>query len=374
MRGIAALVVVFDHMRSAFFLPYRVRGTGQPIGSGLLVRLIYMDHYYAQVAVIVFFALSGYLVGSSVIKSTKNGTWSWSNYLLTRLTRLYVVLIPALLLTWGFDFIGRSLTVTSPTYLASESAGVLPLAAQDTVSSFFGTMFFVQNVYTNVYGTLGPAWSLANEFCYYLLFPFCVLCLLRRRHLLLNLALLVAVAVFWGGGIVILFPTWLGGIVAGAFAKRYPLSSRLSRRVTFLISIAAAAGTVLASAAHRLDFTTGSYILGLAAIGLIWVALCSPPANDSYDKVALFFSEISYTLYLTHEPFLILLSALWIRERRWPPDFAHLLLAVVPISAAVIFAYLIYLLFESRTDTFRRFLKQKLLTRSAARAATVSAS
>ena len=56
--------------------------------------------------VIVFFVLSGYLVGGSVLRSVRTGSWSWRAYLLARLSRLYVVLLPALLLGGALDWLG----------------------------------------------------------------------------------------------------------------------------------------------------------------------------------------------------------------------------------------------------------------------------
>ena len=47
-------------------------------------------------AVIIFFALSGYLVGGSVINAIRRSEWSWVRYLTQRLVRLWLVLLPAL--------------------------------------------------------------------------------------------------------------------------------------------------------------------------------------------------------------------------------------------------------------------------------------
>jgi peptidoglycan/LPS O-acetylase OafA/YrhL len=315
--------------------------------------------------VIFFFGLSGYLVGTSVLKSNQNKTWSWANYFISRLTRLYVVLIPAMLLTLCFDAIGRWNHISAPTYFAIDPESGFSLASQATARSFWGTLLFVQNIYTNVFGTIGPAWSLANEFWYYTLFPLLIACFFRRRLAVFYGLLFIATAIFSHVAILVLFPTWLAGVFAGAIAKRFPLRSFVERRGLFAVSAAAAIGSVLGSAAHRLDMLVGDYILALAAVGFIWSALCSPPSKGVYARVALFLSEISYTLYLTHEPMLVLLSAFWLRGRRWYPDFAHLLFSLIPIGAAILFSYLAYLLFESRTETVRRYLKNNALDRFA---------
>jgi peptidoglycan/LPS O-acetylase OafA/YrhL len=350
MRGLSALMVVFDHMRNAFFIPYR------KAGSGLLVNIIYIDHYVAGAAVVFFFALSGYLVGTSVLRSNERGTWSWKKYLITRLTRLYVVLIPALLLAALFGAIGRSNPISAPTYFAVTDG--YSLAPLDTVSSFFGTLFFLQNIRTAVFGTLGPAWSLANEFWYYMIFPLGVLAFARRRSSIAYGLLCIAILFFVGGEIISLFPTWLAGVAAGIIAQRWPLRLPMRRRAVFAASVVVTLGGIVAAAAHRIPYKGEVYIVGIAAIGLIWSTLSAPPATGRYAKAAILLSEISYTLYLTHQPMLILLGAFWLRGNLWTPDLPHLVLTLVPISIAVFFAYLMYLLFESRTDAVREFVKK----------------
>ena len=141
LRSVAAFVVLFDHLRNAFFLPYRQTPTSNPIGDSLLIRLIYMDHYYARVAVIVFFPLSGYLVGDSILRSMSRGIWSWADYLVNRMTRLYVVLIPALCLTAFFDFVGRNNNLSARTYFMPDALSHESLASQDTLRAFIGTAF-----------------------------------------------------------------------------------------------------------------------------------------------------------------------------------------------------------------------------------------
>jgi peptidoglycan/LPS O-acetylase OafA/YrhL len=351
MRGISALIVVFDHMRGSFFVPYTQSG------SGPLVRFIYIDHYVARAAVIFFFALSGYLVGTSVLKSSGEDRWSWSSYLLNRLTRLWMVLIPVLLMTAAIDAMGHSVPRLAPLFAE--------VAAADTPRAFFGTLFFVQNIYSDVFGSVGSAWSLAYEFWYYILFPVAVLAFVRQgaRRWLYAL-LFVAVAVFSGKSIFLLFPIWLAGVGAGLVAARMPLRSALVRRSLFLVSFGMVVGAVLLTAAHRASETAGDYVMGLGAMGLIWCALSSKPASGAYAKAAIFLSEISYTLYLTHQPLLMLFSAAWLGTHKWTPTAAHLLMTIVPIGVAVLFACLMYLLFESRTDALRRFLKKSLLDRA----------
>jgi peptidoglycan/LPS O-acetylase OafA/YrhL len=158
MRGLAAVSVLCTHIRELYFVPYH------QAGSGLLVKFLYIDHYVARAAVIFFFALSGYLVGMSALNAIESGRWSWRDYLLNRFSRLYVVLVPALLLTAVLDWIGRANALSRWAYFNDPSEGGLTTASLDTFKNFFGTLFFLQNIHTGWFGSNSPLWSLSCEF------------------------------------------------------------------------------------------------------------------------------------------------------------------------------------------------------------------
>ena len=54
-------------------------------------------------AVLVFFFLSGYLVGGNEIVNLIGKKLNFSHYIFNRLTRLWIVLLPALLATFAFN-------------------------------------------------------------------------------------------------------------------------------------------------------------------------------------------------------------------------------------------------------------------------------
>ncbi len=59
--------------------------------------------------VVVFFVLSGFLVGGAVIERARGGKAFMRNYLIDRTSRIYVVLVPTILLMFFFVALGRSL-------------------------------------------------------------------------------------------------------------------------------------------------------------------------------------------------------------------------------------------------------------------------
>ena len=101
LRGIAAVGVCLSHLRDFFFQDYPKVPHHNP-----LLAAAYLATGLGHQWVIVFFVLSGYLVGGSVLRSFALDRWSWRSYLLNRMTRLYTVLIPALVLGGLLDMAG----------------------------------------------------------------------------------------------------------------------------------------------------------------------------------------------------------------------------------------------------------------------------
>ena len=162
VRGGAALLVLLSHARNLFFRDYRDLGSYQTLTNRILYFLTGLGHE----AVIVFFVLSGFLVGGSVLKASIK--FSWPTYLVARTSRLYVVLIPALLVVFVCDSIGPMLSGGQFWY-----ASVLPhfnsapFSASISAKIFLGNLLFLQTILVPPFGSDGPLWSLANEFWYY---------------------------------------------------------------------------------------------------------------------------------------------------------------------------------------------------------------
>ena len=169
LRGLAALLVVVEHLRAFLFVPFT-----QVVSPGVITKAFYLVTGLGHQAVMIFFVLSGFLVGGSVITALQKGKWSRRTYLLRRMSRLWVVLIPALLLTLFWDKLGCSIAPGGyhGDYCELYHSGPTTLIPADwSIATFFGNAFFLQTILVPCFGTNGPLWSLANEFWYYLLFP-----------------------------------------------------------------------------------------------------------------------------------------------------------------------------------------------------------
>jgi len=107
-RGVAALLVALSHLRGFVFVDFHAVDHPGLVWSGF-----YFVTGFGHQAVMVFFVMSGFLVGGTVVSRAETGQWSWIDYAITRMTRLWIVLLPALLLTALWDNLGIAITGSS---------------------------------------------------------------------------------------------------------------------------------------------------------------------------------------------------------------------------------------------------------------------
>ena len=185
IRGLAALLVLIAHARRSVF-QMDFAGQFPQTLSGILLIL---PTTVAREAVAVFFVLSGYLVGGQVIRAFASGRFRWSDYMSSRLSRLWTVLIPALALT-------ALLNVYSHANYAAQFAQVPGGSTPLTFEGAACNAVFLMHAQCEPFGTNGPLWTLAFEFWFYVLFAafMALLHAFRTRNIAVG-AVLVAVIV-----------------------------------------------------------------------------------------------------------------------------------------------------------------------------------
>lgn len=339
LRGMAALAVCAGHLRNFMFVDFR-----DLVLPGAMERVFYFATSVGHSAVIVFFVLSGYFVGGSVWRLASRGQFDWWDYLLARLTRLWVVLLPALVFTLLFDALGASV---------APGSGVAKW--DQSLPTFLGNALFLQTIAVPVFGSNGPLWSLANEFWYYIAFPFLALGLVRRSVLWL-LPMAIGGAVLWKvqPEIPSGFLFWLMGWTAA-------LRDRVATPGWRFISIAIAIFLGALAAAKFLD----GFLSELTVAAATWMLLCVLPHVRVSDKAAPWatgLSEMSYSLYLFHFPLAAFLFMAPVRIQ--PSPFAYLQF-LLGLAAMVGFGYVMWWLFERHTDGVRCFLRNRIGIRKA---------
>jgi peptidoglycan/LPS O-acetylase OafA/YrhL len=356
IRGVSAVAVLFYHLRGLFFVDYPYLA-----GKSLFASALYAVTGYGHQAVMVFFVLSGYFIGTSVLESIGRMRWSWRTYLMSRLVRLQLVLFPALVLGALWDQIGMRIPQGSALYFGALYKFYAPsVALRSTVPVFMGNLFFLQNIAAPFFGSNGPLWSLSYEFWYYIVFPAAVLVTaagMKPGFRILYAGLAVLVLWFVGAQIVFYFLIWLGGVLVGRLQRgtQFRCTSPALSLAASLIFLASLAWC----RTHRLysDLLT-DYVVALCfAVWLYTMLLGSrEDVNPVYARGAQKLAGFSYTLYLTHFPALLLLRGLLDPQGHWQPDFPHLMYAAAIAVLILSYAYWVAEWTEAHTADVRNRL------------------
>jgi peptidoglycan/LPS O-acetylase OafA/YrhL len=353
VRGLAAMLVFLSHWRNLFFIDFP-----QVSSHKWLLAPFYLFTSGGHQGVVIFFVLSGYLISSSVFREIARQTWSWPSYFLRRLVRLWVVLVPCLLLGVMWDLVGWHLGRTSAIYngLGVDSV-VSDMHVALTAPVFFGNLFFLQTIHFPTLGTNGPLWSLSHEFWFYILFPMGVFAVLRRTklmHRLLCAGGFLLVATFVGHAIRFTFPIWLYG--AGLALVPVPRVGGLTR------GVAAAIYLVTVFTLAKTEFPYSDHVLAIATAFLLWILLSATARKrrSTEERMARTVARFSYTLYLVHAPLMILMVSLMLGDRRWVPTPGHLLAAFGVLLLTLGVSYGVASVTEFHTDAVRWAIERRL--------------
>jgi peptidoglycan/LPS O-acetylase OafA/YrhL len=366
IRGVSALAVMVGHVRGLFFVDFPSLAN-----KSLACRILYAVTGFGHQAVMIFFVLSGYFIGMSVIDSISDQRWSWRVYLVNRLTRLQLVLIPALVLGALWDQIGMRIPQGASFYFGSLYKYYAPsVALRSTVPVFFGNLFFLQSIISPVFGSNGPLWSLSYEFWYYFLFPAIVLVAASRtriRNRFLYAGLSALLLWFVGPKISIYFMIWLAGVLVG---RLYRTARFGPPRIQTIVSVTAGLIFLGALAWSRIQWfssdTFADYMIGVSFA--LWLYTLIHGAREDvssvYANAAKTLSAFSYTLYLTHFPVLLLLRGLLDPLGNWQPNLLHLLCGLAIALLMLTYAYAVAEFTEARTASVRRRLLQPWMPRT----------
>lgn len=183
LRVLATVTVVISHWAYPRFTN----------GDYIIIR----DWNLGSDAVIVFFVISGLVIAYAAGRDGNGTTFTFN-----RLTRLWSVLIPALLLTFVFDRLG---------------VGIRPEAYPEQFyhPHDFGDFMLRGATFSNEFhlfdrmrlGTNGPLWSLSYEAAYYALFAAAMFLSGIKRYVVL-----AAIIALVGIPILMLMPAWLMGV------------------------------------------------------------------------------------------------------------------------------------------------------------------
>jgi peptidoglycan/LPS O-acetylase OafA/YrhL len=252
----------------------------------------------AHAAVMLFFVLSGYVIAFSTSSSNRGPR----QYAVARLSRLYAVVIPVLLLTALVEvFVGQADAALAAHYTRGASWPRYVLSA--LFSNEIGLLSAAPPLNT-------PLWSLSFEFWYYLIFGLWF----YRRFTRQWGWLLLGAGLVAGPKILLLMPVWLFG--AGAYHWPQPrLSTRLAGLCSLvMVALASLAVLYLPPLPYELGFKPlflasqflTDWVVGILVALAVWALPAGSTVNTRWVQRLRKYADLSFPLYALHYPLLVL--------------------------------------------------------------------
>ncbi len=298
------LSIYLDFARiSAAFLVLIYHSNGMGITGGFLWQL----GGYGQTAVMIFFVLSGYVIAHVSSKREKE----LSTYTFARLSRMYSVVIPALIVTFLCNELGQI-------FIQKQYSG--PWNSNEPLEyyRYFITFFMLQDYWAiNLSpSNNGPFWSISFEITYYIIFASIYFSKNKTRALLFSTAIALAA----GPTIVFLFPIWLLGVLIYRIHENGTLNCpKYCNDLLFIGSIIALAFSpdyreflnTTIPGINR-ESIAGDFLDGL----LFSLNLLTAPvfieriraALTLFSKPIAFLASLTFSFYLFHQPLIRLLA------------------------------------------------------------------
>ena len=366
LRIFSAVLVCLGHSKEFFIINISNDPT-------LVEKALRLFLSLGNPAVLVFFYLSGFLVGGNELRRLSMNAINSRKYFLDRLTRLWSVLIPALVFTTILNHFScsekkLSLYCTASVDLASH-ANYPPLILQN-VSIFFENLFFFQPFRGEIYGGNGPLWSLSYEFWYYILFMCFVLMVSSFKYKKIDRGLLFFIPISIAGLFIVdlrwyfLGIIWLSGAVMGYFIRGFSAVSNLSKLpapnifTIFFLNI-----VFVLPAMICVRLFPNSFLAYLLMILLLSIAVtltrtsCAEQKRNIGERIIVRGSEFSFSLYLIHFPFLGLISTHLTPSLRWKLDFSSFAVVVLSVVLVAVIANFFAFLTEDRLINLRARLR-----------------
>jgi peptidoglycan/LPS O-acetylase OafA/YrhL len=358
VRWSAALLVLLNHARGLLFVEYDMLQS-----SSVFARAFYFLTGFGHQSVVIFFVLSGFLVGGKLLGRIQSNTFNARAYFTDRLTRLYIVVLPALLITLATDYGGGQIFNGQGLYSALPAAfgGYAP-AQNISAGIFLGNAAFLQTITVPTLGSNGPLWSLAYEFWYYLLAPLLFWGLLGKGNLPLRLLCLLAVAaglLLLRGQVGLYFPLWLFGAAIVYFTNKLPLIGHPLPAIALTLALMAVGRLNL------LPAVPADYLLALTFALSLQALYVRANKTAFLARANQILAGFSFSLYAIHFPLIVLMATGLLSGRAGYQQYDQVgLSSLLPYAGVVLVLMLIAYVFgqltEKNTGRLRSYLGKRL--------------
>jgi len=348
-RFIAAFMVLLSHSRGDFFGDYGSLPVNQ---QGLFTMMFFSFSRLGHEAVLIFFVLSGYLVGGRAIERIKNGTFDVRSYSIDRCVRIFLPLISAILL-----YICVCAILGSPINWIT----------------CIGNLFSFQGIF--VESLVGPFWSLSYEVWFYIIMGSMAMMLSsvqkknRKNKIISFVVFAICILVFTQ-----LKPIYLFIWIMGAFAytinpKKNSIFICWSSLLLMFVSLA-----ILQMTTKSVSVKTSLYLIFRRdVIEVIFSLFCCffvqqivlmKPVHKwsiALDNIGIKLAVFSYTLYLVHRIIFLILFKYFFTKSCQLFTIESILLYFLFLFIVLIISYTIYFFFERNTSIVKKYIKTNII-------------
>jgi peptidoglycan/LPS O-acetylase OafA/YrhL len=335
LRGLAALYVVVGHCRWLLWEGYTNGFKLHPEMYSMMDKIFvygFSLFAYGHEAVMLFFVLSGFVIHYSTYnQSLKTERFNILSYLGKRIKRIYPPFLVALLITWVLDRIGMNLGYTIYSQQTQFSVINQSIHIDHSLLTLFGNCGMLQTLYTPVWGSNGPLWSLMYEWWFYILYI--PVFFINKRHPLVTaflIGLMFIASLYisretykWITVFNFFFAWYLGVIAADIYLGRL-VGNWLRIQLGICIAVVFGIATYKMGSVYMHD-----YYVAFGFVILLYLSL------NYYMKLKAFksfewISDFSYTLYVIHLPMVVLMSG-WLQDKyhgALPMHFGYVFLGI----------------------------------------------
>jgi peptidoglycan/LPS O-acetylase OafA/YrhL len=354
MRWLAALAVGISHIRQNLYLDH-----AQNLHAGIVGAIIYFFGAYGPAGVIVFFVLSGFLVGGKAVTLlySPNIDVEWRHFFFDRFSRIFIVLWPALAVAALVMLALRIFAPDAP-FMALPHWGWSiqhPLNQDFSLRVWAGDAALLNGFAARTAATDAPVWSLAYEWLYYMIALASVL-LIRRvfswgsSALILYAIGLVALSVIFTPVMLYLGLIWVLGTIAHLVFDRQMIRGVALRYGSLALLI----GLLVLDRFSPLPQMLLGFAVALVIAHHGW-------SDWNYGsrwggKLA----DFSYSFYMVHYPVIIAAMAVLYRlgrlQNRLSFQVENLFIGICVLGIAIVFARGFAFVTEDRTGELRKAL------------------